>query len=435
MDDISKALKRCAKCGTCRSVCPVFKESKDETLSTRGKLALYDKALKGDLTASATLRKILDQCLVCMKCKYKCPSLVETTELIRSAREWIGMPLLLKIGFRFIVPHRWLYDWTLQIADCGLRIYNKLFIRNNQARGITRHLPLALTDPFNKIPAIAKKTALSQASNSKPQIPNRRVGIFVGCLINYVYPEVYVATTNLLDKYGVSYVTPKDQLCCGTPLLLYGDRNNARRIARHNMKVFQREKVDAIITMCASCGRMLKDEYPRLQVTDCKLQVPIMDVMEFLSTVTSYPDIHRDAALFASLRGPSASLRNLKTTYHQPCHFTWTKAGEISRETLKEISDYKETDEENLCCGGGGAFTFKYPELSRQIGQHKIELLLKISPPDGTSGRGSPTAANIQTVVTGCPGCIMQLRYLLNSSGKTDINVKHITELLTSGRK
>jgi glycolate oxidase iron-sulfur subunit len=413
MDNVLEALERCAKCGTCRSVCPIFKESKDETLVTRGKLALYEAALKGNLNASAQLKEILDNCLMCMKCKDKCPSLVETTELIRSAREWLGMPLMLKIGFRFILPHRWLYDWTLRIAEWGMRIYNKLFIRNNQTRGITRHLPLALTDLFNKLPDLTNKTVLSSLRTKSPSpFPSHavegldkhpKVGIFVGCLINYAYPEIYEATTKLLDKYGVSYVTPKDQLCCGTPLLLYGDKNNAKRIARHNMKVFRREKVDAIITMCASCGRMLSQEYSKWGMGNCECGIKVIDIVEFLNK-------------FAIPNSPSA----IRTTYHTPCHFTWTKAGGISRKILKETSDYKETDEEGLCCGGGGVFTFKYPKLSRQIGRHKIDLF-----------KGN----NIQTVVTGCPGCMMQLRYLLNDSGKTDIKVKHMAEVLNENTR
>lgn len=386
---IEEKLEACAKCGKCRSICPVFKETQDELLVTRGKLALLQSTLKGDLNASTKLRTALDTCLMCLKCRAECPSLVQTDELICAAREQLnqqkGLPLSLKFTFRFIIPHRWLYDFTIKALS---------FITKFKSVAQVRHIPLVFANPMKRLPKITKRPALS--SKHSKQTINPKVAIFTGCLINYVYPEIYEATIKLLDKAGISYSTPKDQLCCGTPLLLYGDRKNAERIARHNIKVFNREKADAIITMCASCGRMLREEYS-------KLQSPVVDVVEFI-------DKHL-------IRNPQSEIHNLKTTYHQPCHFTWTKSGEITKQMLSRISDYRETDKDDLCCGGGGSFSFRHSELSEAIGQHKIELFKK---------------ANVNTIVTGCPGCIMQLKYLIQKTGQSGINVCHPVELLLS---
>ena len=400
---IAEELARCAKCGTCRSICPVFKETLEEGFSTRGKLAIFQSALKGDLKASKKLKEILDYCLMCTKCRTKCPSLVQTDRVIRLAREWmnekIGIPLPLKFVFRFIIPYRKIYNLTLHIAS--------LFVRKGSKR-ISRHLPLALSKPLTSFPAIAKKPVLSSLASrhSSTVNTNPRVAIFTGCLVNYIYPEIYHSATKLLDKAGISYITPRGQLCCGTPLLLYGDTPSAKRLIKRNIAVFSREKVDAIVTLCASCGRTLKEEYNKMQNANSKLQIPIIDIIELLSKYS----IHNSEFI----------IRNLSTAYHEPCHFTWTKAGNITKKLLGEISDYIETDEEGLCCGGGGSFAFRYPELSDKIGSHKMDLLKKKTP---------------DIIVTGCPGCIMQLRYLAEKNGLNNIKVCHTVELLVESSK
>jgi glycolate oxidase iron-sulfur subunit len=391
---VTEELTRCAKCGTCRSTCPVFKETLEEGVSTRGKLALFQSALKGDLKASKKLKEILDYCLMCTKCRVECPSLVKTDWLIRLAREWlneeIGIPLSLKFVFRFIIPYRKIYNLTLRII--------RLFVRKGSKR-MSRHLPLALSKPLISMPTISAKQVLQKIRNPKSEIRNNqpRVAIFTGCLINYVYPEIYHSATKLLDKAGISYITPRDQLCCGTPLLLYGDTQSAKRIINRNIAVFSREKVDAIVTLCASCGRTLKEDYPQLQI-------PVRDIVEVLTQVT---------------RNKLQVTRNdaLQTIYHEPCHFLWSEAGTITKKLLGEISNYKETDEEGLCCGGGGSFAFRFPELSDKIGSRKMDLFRKKTP---------------DIITTGCPGCIMQLRYLTEKSGLNNIKVCHTVELLVN---
>lgn len=190
-------LNRCAKCGTCKSVCPVFKETQDESLVTRAKLALYEACLKGDLSSSAKLREVLDTCLLCMKCKDKCPSLVKTTALIRQARQWInqqkGLPLPFKLGFRFIIPNRFLFNFAIKMIS----IVQRLFFKN---KPFSRHIPLALIDPFNKLPPLAKKPVLKRYTDRK-KITEPQVAIFTGCMINYVFDNIYEKTVRLLDKH------------------------------------------------------------------------------------------------------------------------------------------------------------------------------------------------------------------------------------------
>lgn len=393
---ISTELGKCAKCGTCRAVCPVFLELRDELMVTRGKLALFESAYSNPLSSLKKFRQALDCCLVCFKCLEKCPSLVKTTDLILAAREWLstqknGLPFPLKFAFRFIIPYRRLYNLAIKLLSI---IRNSLFVIRNSQKDKIRHLPLIFASPLGRIPPITSKPILSQNTNYKLRTNGTtkyEVAIFTGCLVNYIYPQIYEATILVLKKEGISYITPTDQVCCGTPLLIYGDRRNASRLIQRNLKALTREKINTIITMCASCRRTLKEEYP-------KLEIPVWDIMEFIDRYIP----HREGQTL-----------NFRTTYHQPCHFIRTSVGEITRKILKKISFYQETDSDNLCCGGGGMFAFKYPEIAQRIGKHKIEFFLK---------------SNIEIATSSCPGCLMQLNYLLRERD-SQIQTCHPIEL------
>lgn len=391
-------LGRCAKCGKCRSVCPVFQETQDEVMVTRGRLNLFEAVLQGNLSISSRLKEALDCCLMCWKCLDACPALVKTNELFLSAREWLnyqdGLPLGLRFAFRFVIPFRRLYDVFLK----GLSLFQKI-VSNKKV--VVRHLPLVFSNPLLRMPEVSSRPLLTgQDISYRSKNGHPKVAIFTGCLINYVYPQIFNAITSLLKKTNISFITPHQQLCCGFPLLIYGDRAGAKRLALKNLKVFEKEKADIIITACATCGRMLKEIYPQLshQPAVKHLSHKVMDVMEF---------IHKYLSL--SLKKSAR-----KTAYHQPCHFGWTRAGEITENLLKTISDYQETDPEAHCCGGGGMFAFKYPEIANQVGMTKINRYLN----------------KIDLVTTGCPGCMMQLSFLLKEIAGSSIEVRHPVELL-----
>ncbi|MFH1230279.1 MAG: (Fe-S)-binding protein, partial [Planctomycetota bacterium] len=116
----------------------------------------------------------------------------------------------------------------------------------------------------------------------------------------------------------------------------------------------------------------------------------------------------------------------LRTIYHLPCHSTGTKVPEIIKSILKATTDYQET-ESDLCCGGGGLFSFKYPELSHQIGQARLKSIEHIAKSRDDS---KPYALrSTLTVVTNCPGCMMQLEYLLSANNIKDVKVSHPVNL------
>jgi glycolate oxidase iron-sulfur subunit len=113
--------------------------------------------------------------------------------------------------------------------------------------------------------------------------PELRVALFLGCLINYVYPEIAEATVNVLGRLGVEVVIPQGQVCCGTPVLSFGDEQAARRLATMNTEALLGSGADHIVTACASCGRTLKSDYGTLVPKQGEvLSKKVLDVSELL---------------------------------------------------------------------------------------------------------------------------------------------------------
>ena len=263
------------------------------------------------------------------------------------------------------------------------------------------------------IPLFAKEPLSKQLPN-KIQVkkPKLKVAFFTGCLIEYIYPEIGISLVNLLKNQGIEIIIPKEQYCCGIPLLTSGDREGAEFLARKNIELFTRLDVDYIVNACATCGSTLKDYEKllkkwKLENGNSKLSIRnwaerICDISEFLVKFT-------DSKFNAT--------REAKVTYHDPCHLRKRQnIYEEPRQILKSISsiNFIEMEEPDFCCGGGGLFSFKYYEISKKIAQRKIQ-------------NADQTKAHY--IVTGCPGCIMHLNDILTQK-KSSQKAIHLIELI-----
>jgi glycolate oxidase iron-sulfur subunit len=376
----------------------VFAELKDEAYVARGRVRLFEALSRGEIPASPELRTIMSACLMCQRCTEICPSGVEFMRVLQPARERLaremGLPFGASFVFRHIITRRRLFDGAMRLASLFQQAIP------GRRRGNLRHLPLFFKGG-KWLPPIARRTAL-QAHAEPARIPNAtmRVALFVGCLTNYVYPEIVDATVALLRKAGVETVVPPAQLCCGTPALAFGDVDAARELARRNRESLESAKCDYIITVCASCGRTLRREYPELLGGGGgAFAVPVLDVCEF---VLKYTDLEFEP-------------QKHKVTYHDPCHLRWGQGiQEEPRNLLRRSCQFEEIEDEMYCCGQAGTFHVFFPEVSQMIGRRKIESI-------------SHAAAG--EVATGCPGCILQLNDLIAEAG-LDRKALHTVEVL-----
>jgi glycolate oxidase iron-sulfur subunit len=379
-------LSRCVKCGACRAVCPSFLLEREESLSPRGRLALVKAVLDGRLGVSAIFKDRLATCTGCLACEEACPSGVPVTTIIQAAKE----QALIESGTRLInaaiaevVKHPTLFRTAAWLAPLLLH-----YTGGHGAREGDR-------SEF-KVQGSKKITAGGNRQGSKGTI-----AFFPGCAVEYLHPDIGKATIGVLNKIGYDVIIPRDVKCCGRPLLSLGDHQAAAELAEHNRVTFAELEVDAIVTVCASCGLTFKQEYPKLLRPGAKSPV-VLDIHEFLASRIS-----------ATKLGPLPK----SVTWHDPCHLGRGQGlAKTARNILAAIPGLTLVEMRNAdrCCGFGGVMRITHRELSDGIADDKSKSII---------------ATGVSTVVTGCPGCRLQIADNLRRKG-LNIEVVHTVQLL-----
>ncbi len=378
--DWKEEVSKCSKCGKCQTVCPVFLETGDESSVSRGKISLAEALRDKEIMYTEKLRDHVYSCKKCMRCREVCPSDVDyeviITALLRGVADEMGIPLLPKIIFRYILPRRKLFDLMLKT---GSKIQR--FIPGKR-RGQMRHLPLLFMGK-RWMPTLAKKTTLNKFRVTKKlKNPKMRVGLFTGCLINYIYVDIAEAVVDVLNRMNIEVIIPQGQLCCGTPSSSMGDYKSSKKLAEVNREVFEPHNLDAIVSACATCTKSIKLDYlctlgPSWQQMSDK----IYDISEFIEKYCS--DDYKTRPV------------NEKVTYHDPCHLMWVRGiTDEPRNILKKSSDFVDMDMAGSCCGGGGIFTIIHYDLTLKMLERKVNSIER---------------SGADTVATNCPGCIMQI--------------------------
>jgi glycolate oxidase iron-sulfur subunit len=406
--------EKCSRCGVCAAVCPVFRELQRETYSSRGKTEIAKALVAGELPYSSYTEDIFSKCLLCLTCKGACPAGVDQGKLILGIRAELakrrGLPLSKKIAFKYLLKNRSLFEKALKAFS-----YLQMFAPP-KGDGQLRHLPFFLS-AFGKrrlIPDLSKTPLRKEFPEVIPpsKAPAQlRVGLFSGCFIDFVDPAIGRSLIRVLGRHGVEVVFPKKQTCCGIPVFMSGDLQNGLDLLKMNIEAFAPYKLDAIIVACATCGSALKESYKTLvegESQEWKDRVgafsgKVLDIAEFLTQKIKFT------------KGEKESLQ--KVTYHDPCHLNRGQ-GVLSqpREVLKNLPGITlvEMRDAQRCCGGGGSFSFYNYDLSQQISRQKVEDI---------------QATKASVVVTGCPGCMLQLKDQLGQKNSR-VEVKHLIQLV-----
>ena len=238
-----------------------------------------------------------------------------------------------------------------------------------------------------------------------------RVQLFGTCTVDALYPEVGEATVRLLEHFGVEVAYPHGQTCCGQPAFNAGYRAEAKGAAEHFLSLFTGD--DPIVTPSGSCAAMVKHHYPELfrdapQLLEKANRVAarVFEVSQFLVQV-----LHAHERVY----GGTGTL-----TYHSSCHLTRTLG--VKDEPLQLIAALKGMDFTPMpdalrCCGFGGMFMAKLPEISCALADEKAESIL---------ATGADT-------VTGCDSaCLMTIADALKRRG-SGVRVAHLVQLLAEG--
>jgi L-lactate dehydrogenase complex protein LldE len=240
-----------------------------------------------------------------------------------------------------------------------------------------------------------------------------RVALFVTCLADQAMPDAAVAALQLLRRAGVDAEFPEAQTCCGQPAFNAGYHREAREIAAHHLRVF--EGFDRVVLPSGSCASMLVGHYPHLFDGDPQLQQAADDLSRRTREWSSFlvDDLQRTDL--------GADLRGVRVTVHDGCHGLRTlKAGAAPRRLLQAAgAEVVEADGHDTCCGFGGLFGVKMPEVSTAMARAKH---------DGVH------AAQVDVLTSTDVGCLMQLggslRHRARNDGAHAPRIVHLAELL-----
>ena len=352
--DAIKPLRSCIECLCCVSVCPAMDVTKflgPIAMRQEMRLALDPRDAKDRVPEA--IEQGLFTCTTCQACWKVCPKEIEipskAIEKLRALANKKGLTL----------PRH--QEVAALIKETGRSV--------PQTQGTFLEQVSDVIEPYGQV----KGT----------------VGFFVGCMYNLRLPQTALDAIEVLKRNGIRVIIPKEQVCCGSPLIRTGQIGFLDEIKKKNIEVFQSRGIDTVLTMCAGCGTTLKNDY--------KTRFKVIDINELL---THY-------GIEAPARLP------IKATFHDPCHLLRGQGiRDQPRELIRQVVDLVEMP--SICCGSGGGVKSGMPDEAAALGKRRGDEIKK-------------TGADI--VISSCPFCEFHI------ASHTDRPVKNITTVLLDGYK
>ncbi len=403
----------CVHCGFCLPTCPTYLVLGNEMDSPRGRIWLIRSASEGTIGITDNFVKHMNLCLLCRACETACPSGVKFGFLMESARGQVER------HYRYSAADRRFRDFILHsFTDLGrLRAITSVlgFYQRSGVQKLVRASGILglfgrLGQMETLLPAIPDQRLRTDLPEIVPAKGERRgrAGLLTGCVQRFFFAQVNRATARVLSENGYEVVIPKDQECCGSLLVHEGEREQAKKMARRTIDIFERAGVDFIVVNAAGCGSVMK-EYWELLHTD---PAYARRAEAFSKKVRDISQLLAQAPLNGQLQALPRTV-----TYHDACHLVHgQKVRQEPRTILKAIPglQFVELKESDVCCGSAGVYNLLYPDLAQKFMDRKIERIKE-------------TGAEV--VVSGNPGCSLQIEKALKERG-LKIRVVHPVELL-----
>jgi glycolate oxidase len=332
----------CTQCGFCKSVCPGFQVTRMDTRSPRAKVMLAYGLIKGDFEPDESVRDVLYVCSTCMDCTRRCPSKVQTLDILMAGRR--------ELAKRGLVPEGEL-----------LAIEN---IKNQQ-------------NPMGEL--------ASKRTEFYPEDALARVGkggdllIYVGCTTSYADMKMVMNLFKILKNAKVDYGILKDEPCCGMMNYLAGfEVGNFGEVIKEKIAAVD-PKPKLIITPCPGCFRSLSQNYKEFGVD---IGVEVKHILNYIIGLLESGKLK----VKKKLKG--------KAFYHDPCDLgRHTGIYDEPRKLLSFFTDVNEftyNRDQARCCGGGGGLQACAYEVAADIAKRRLREAI---------GLGA------DIVVTSCPAC------------------------------
>ncbi|UCH33747.1 MAG: (Fe-S)-binding protein [Armatimonadota bacterium] len=405
LDAIQEQVARCNRCGFCQAACPIYHITGREAATARGHNEHLRRVLDGELDLDSDMEPAFAQCLLCRACTAHCFPALPTDRAVTAARS----------GFNRHRPGAAVEERVMRavLTDQGRMARLMKLAYFGKRSGALRAMRL-----LRWLPWFPKGAAEADAMMPSPpdsflrdrlgrlglpeQGPRGTIVYFVGCGMNFGYPDAAEDTLRLLAECGYG-IRVADNICCGLPAYTHGHLDLARELAEANLRAMTGS--DLIVADCASCSSFLK-HYEELLggAPEAEEAAAFAARARDLSEVIA-PELLTGARLEGTV------------TYHQPCHLGRYQ-GLAARptellEAIEEV-DFRPLREADWCCGAAGTYVVTQYELSMQVLERKMSNV---------------AATGADTVVTSCPACLAQLGYGAHREG-VGVRVRHLSEVL-----
>ncbi len=238
----------------------------------------------------------------------------------------------------------------------------------------------------------------------------KRVGLFVTCLVDLMRPSVGFAAVELLERAGCDVEVPLSQTCCGQPAYNSGDRAHAEAIARQVIEAFA--GFDYVVAPSGSCAATIKHHYPQMFADDPDLTAKAEDLAARTFELVSFlTDVCGVTAVSSDYRG--------SVTYHDSCSGLREMGVQNQpRQLLASLDgvDLVEMEESDVCCGFGGTFCVKYPQISNKMVSEKAKRI---------------ESTGAELLLAGDLGCLMNMAGKLKRNGSA-VQARHVAEVLAN---
>jgi L-lactate dehydrogenase complex protein LldE len=243
-----------------------------------------------------------------------------------------------------------------------------------------------------------------------------KVGLFIPCYVNAIYPDVGVATYKLLDYFGLDVEYPVNQTCCGQPMANAGFENEARTLAKNFDKMFG--QYDYVVAPSASCAAFVKINYPSIIKKNhaCTTSGKIHDVCEFIHDVVKPEKLPGKFPYKVSIHNSCHGVRELFLSSASELNIPrYSKIRNLLN--LVEGVEVFEPAKVDECCGFGGMFAIEEPAVSVCMGEDKIK---------------NHIATGAEYVTGADSSCLMHLQGIVERN-KLPVKFIHIVQILSCG--
>lgn len=379
--------QKCVKCGLCKSVCPTYSYREEEGAFARGRLALAQMVVEGELPLTKEVARQWDECAMCRRCEWICPNDVQYKEVLVHARDLQRQSL----GQGMV---KWAGLKSLEVLQS--KAGRSLVKLVGKVAELLPAQEIKTPFPTGAVKFMPKPNAKAFGLRGKVFKADREKGrllFFTGCMIDAFYGKTGESVIKLMNKAGYTVVVPQDIKCCGAPHYYSGNLPAFEKLKEHNLKEMAKYDYDAIVVACPTCGGALKEDY-RID----------KEVYDFTQVIFKNP---------LKFKGEGERI-----TFHVPCHsYTAMKINEkVFYDVLSSVenTELKKAQKDKSCCGFAGLFSITNPKMSDEIQKEKVQDLKE---------------TQAQLVLTTCPGCVLNLKDGVKKH-KTGQDVMHLADYL-----